>query len=301
MKGMIISPIVFLILISIFSIVYVSSMKTIELRDVVSQDILANRIYYKFLMISDSTVEIIEKELGDISKNVIFNSTVDEQPDFSYVTFTERLPQDVGDFNQDLVNYEKFVETYLNETNVVVDTGIGGLGGRMRAEIEPYGIVYDHIPPWGQRQYDVTPNDSDDSLGKLNSYNITVKLVNGWIVSPPGSWSPKKKGDLQVTIKVISDGGTPIYETTDSMSRNTKSTFQIATSGPQTGWIKVTISGDNPGGLLFEMHLAEAIVSTQLNLTEIPGETRVDLPDGKINVIESLYDIQKNDTVSLGG
>jgi len=270
------------------------------------QDILANRIYYKFLTIRDSVIEIIEEELGDVTIMMLLDITVDEQPDFSYVTFTERLPQDVGDFNEDLVRYEKFVETYLNETNVDIDTGIGGLGGRMRVEIEPYDIVYDHLPPWGdgdKRQYSVTPLDAEHSLDKLNSYNVTVQFVEGWSIQPEtAEWGPRKEGDLEVTIKTISDGGTPSYETTEYISRDRKSQFKIDTideTGMHEGWVRVIISEDSPGLLLFEMHLSEAIVTTELKLTEIPGKTKVNFPDGQIKVIETKYIIEKNDTISL--
>ena len=303
-KGMIMSIIAFLILASIFSIAYVFSSSNIQVREIVAQDILANRIYYKFLTISDSAIEIIVTELGDIAK-ILLNVSVDEQPDFSYVAITEKFPQNVTDFNEDLVRYEKFVEGYLNETNIEIDTGIGGLGGRMRIEIEPYGIVYDHIPPWGQRQYSVTPANANYSLDKLNSYNFTVQLTDGWKAMPSKAvWGPKKAGDLKVSIRVVSDGGVPTYETTEYLSRTVKSAFQIGTnytsqSTYREGWVRFIISEDSPGSVMFQMHQSQAIVTTALNLTDIPGKTRVNFPDGRINVIENKYIIQKNDTVSI--
>lgn len=307
MKGMIMSPIVFLIFISIFSIAYVFSMNTIQLRENVAQDILANRIYYKFLTISDSVEKIIEMELGDINKTFIFNTSVDEQPDFSYVNITEKWPQDkqdVSNLNQDLGIYENFTKEYLNETNVVVDTDISSLGQKMRVAIEPYGIVFDQLD-WGtnNRQFWITSNNLTNGLDELNSYTLSIQLTNGETVASDVfknyKCNPEKSGDLKVTFIVISYGGTPMSTTTKYLSRE-KSTCYIATSN---GTISVTIdppSWHNPGSMMFDLTSTDAIVTVSLNLTDIPGKTELDLPDGKINVIESLYSIQKNDTVHIG-
>ena len=88
------------------------------------------------------------------------------------------------------------------------------------------------------------------------------------------------------------------------LSRIEKSAFKIDAnitnaSGYYEGWVKGTISDVNPGGFLFQMHMVHGIVSTELNLTEIPGQTEVDFPDGKINVTETLYNIQKNSSVLI--
>lgn len=273
-------------------------------RKLTSENLIADRIYYIYKSIEDSTTEIIEKELGNATEVITMNVTIDEQPDYSYVNFTEKFPQNVSEFNEDLDRYERFVEEYLNETNILVDTSISGLGGKMENIIEPYGISYTHVGPWGngdKRQYEIIPGDG---LDEINGYTLTIQLINGWEIMPErGEWAPLKSGDLKFNITIISYDGSPVYTTEEYVSRTLKSTFKIDSNttqgGYQEGWIRAIISDVNDGGMLFEMHLTEAVVSTGLNLTEIPGETRVELPDGKINVIENLYNIQKNGTVGI--
>jgi len=293
------SPIVFLIFISMFSIAYIFSMNTIQLRENVAQDILANRIYYKFLTISDSVVEIIEKELGGISSVAGLNVTVDEQPDFSYVTIVERLPHGVEEFNEDLANYENFVEKYLNETNVKIDTGIGGLGGSMRIEIEPYNIVYDHPLGFGQKEVEITPEETST----LNAYDMTFKLIDANITSTPSFGGPGcSGGSLRWNVTVIGDSSVygPVikYIKPDKMCK-----LQVDATCNQPAF-KVTNKQNtqvNDGDLFVEVLPGCTIISTiSLNLTDVPGKTEVNLPDGQINVIETLYNIQKNDTVYLG-
>ena len=86
-KGLFMSLITFLLLSTVFSLIFIFSTKNLQLRQIVSKDILSDRIYYKFQTISDSVLEIIENGLGIGGDTNELNVTVDEQPDFSYVTF----------------------------------------------------------------------------------------------------------------------------------------------------------------------------------------------------------------------
>lgn len=300
-KGAIMSSIAFLVLISLLSLVYMYSSSSTKLRSLVAQDLISNRIYYNFQTINYATRRIIEEELGGVANPLNkLNVTIDEQPDYSYVTFTERLPQAVANLNEDLLRYEEFVETYLPEGNIEIDTSIAGLGGSMTLVIEPYNIVYTHNQ-FGQRQYYVIPENTEDSLGKLNSYNLTIQLIEGWNITYEGNWGwgPLKSGDLRVTILTMDEAGSS-YETTEYISRSMGSQFKInAIKGGFEGYVRARFNFDGPGVLTVEAHLTESIVSTELNLTDVPGRTWVDLVDGKINVIETLYYIEKNDTVQL--
>jgi len=293
MKGMVMSIIALLVSISIISLSYIVATQKLDIIEVVSRDILAKRIYYKFQTVSDSVVKIIGVE-GNLI--VTMNVTIDEQTDYSYVNFTEKLPQDVDNFNEDLARYERFAETYLPEKNIEVEVNVAGIGGKMTLVVEPYNITYDH-EEFGKRQVTVIPEDNDSSLGNLNSYTINVQLLNGWgAMSETAEWAPKKNGDLKVSITI--DG----YETTEFLDRYRKSAFMINTNATigetyYEGWIRARISEDISGSLVFEMHLCEAMVTTGLNLTEMEGKTRVNMPDGKINITETLYEIEKSSTV----
>jgi hypothetical protein len=287
-----------------FLIAHVLMVSNIRNRSLISGSLIADRIYYIYESIESSAARIIEIELGNSSKPLTMNVTVDEQPDYSYVTFTERLPQNVSGFNDDLARYERFAESYLNWTDIDVSTGISGLGGDMESVIEPYGITYTHVGPWGngdKRQYEVIPGSG---LGNLNGYTITVQLENGWRVVPSSAtWGPLKAGDLLVNITTISSGGSPVHSTQQYVSRTDKSTFKVDTNktagGYVEGWVRAIVSDEYDGGVLFEMHLTEAVVSTKLDLDDVPGETTVELPDGKINVVETQYNIEKNGTVGI--
>jgi len=305
-KG-VMSAIAFFVTISALLIAHIFLISNVRTRSLTSENLIADRIYYIYGFIEHSVVEIIEEELGSIIESITMNVTVDEQQDFSYVTFTEKLPQNVSDFNEDLSKYEDFVENYLNETNIEIKTTISGLGGNMKNVIEPYGITYTHDIPWGngdKRQYEVTPGENESSLDYVNAYTISVQLINGWEVMPErAQWGPKKDGDLKFNITIISYDGQPVYSTEEYLDRTDKSEFKIDTNttlgGYFEGWVRAVISDTYNSGLLFEMHLCEGIVSTELNLTDVPEETRIDLPGGKINVVETLYNIEKNGTVGL--
>ena len=296
---------IFFLTITVFLVVHVFLTNSIRLRGLTSEELIADRVFYLYNSIEQSTREIIEKQLGNITENVTLNVTVDEEANQSTVTFTEKFPQNASKFKTDLGKYERFVETYLNETNILVDTSISGLGGEMEMEIEPYDIFYTHTEPWAngdKRQYEVKPGSDPNSLQNVASYTIIIQLINSWEVMPErAQWGPLKSGDLGFNMTVISYDGDPLYSTQEYVDRETKSEFKIDTNttegGYTEGWVWADISDMYDSGLLFEMHLAEAVVTTKITLNEIPGETKVDLPDGKINVVETLYNIEKNGTV----
>ncbi len=289
------SYIAFLLLMSIFTLSFVFSIKNTEMEDMTSQDILSDRIYYKFKTIQDSVTDILEKEFN--STSLTLNISVDEQPNFSYVEFQEKLPQNVSNFIEDLARYENFTEEYLPEKNIDVDTYIANIGNTMTLIIEPYNISYTHEDGFGKRQYAVVPANNENSSGKINAYNITVQLLNGWQIAS-GEWGPLKNDGLKTTITFIDNSSS--FTTTEYLARDKKSNFKMdVTKDTLEGWIRIRIADSEPASLRLEMHLCEAIVTTELNLTDIPGKTKVDLLEGQINVIENLYNIQKNNTINV--
>lgn len=301
-KG-IMSAAAFFITISIFLIAQIYLLNNIRTRTLTSDTLISNRVYYLYDSIRKSAADIIEVELGNITQAMTLNVTIDEQENFTYVNFTEKFPQDTSAFKKDMSKYDAFAENYLNESNLKINTSIDGLGGKMESVIYPYGIIYTHTDQWGngdKREYEIIPGDG---LDELNGYKLTVHLLDGWKVMPERAiWGPLKLGDLNFNMTVISTGGNPTYSTEQLVSRIQKSTFKIDanitnSSGYYEGWVRAIISDVNPGGLLFQMHMVHAIVSTGLNLTEVPGQTEVSFPEGKINVTETLYNIQKNGTV----
>jgi len=289
------SYIAFLLLMSIFTLSFVFSIKNTEMEDMTSQDILSDRIYYKFKTIQDSVTDILEKEFN--STSLTLNISVDEQPNFSYVEFQEKLPQNVSNFIEDLARYANFTEEYLPEKNIDVDTYIANIGNTMTLIIEPYNISYTHEDGFGKRQYAVVPANNENSSGKINAYNITVQLLNGWQIAS-GEWGPLKNDGLKTTITFIDNSSS--FTTTEYLARDKKSNFKMdVTKDTLEGWIRIRIADSEPASLRLEMHLCEAIVTTELNLTDIPGKTKVDLLEGQINVIENLYNIQKNNTINV--
>lgn len=289
------SYIAFLLLMSVFALSFIFSTKNIEMEDIASQNILSDRIYYKFKTIQDSVIDILEKELN--MSSFVLNVSIDEQPDFSYVSFQEKLPQDVSNFIEDLARYENFTEEYLTEKNIDIDADIANIGNTMTLIIEPYNISYTHEDRFGKRQYAVIPENSENSSGKINAYNITVELLDGWQIAS-GAWGPLKNDGLKTTITFIDDSSS--FTTTEYLSKTQKSNFKMdVTKDTLEGWIRIRVSDSEPASLRLEMHLCEAIVTTELNLTDIPGKTKVDLLEGQINVIENLYNIQKSDTINV--
>lgn len=301
-KGAVMSSIAFLVLASLLSLAYLYSSSSISIRSLVTQNLIANKIYYNFHAILRGTIRIIEEELGGVTNPEIqLNISVDEQPDYSYVSVTEKIPQEMVSlqgFRDDLGKYEQFVETYMPESNVEIDTGISALGESMTLVIEPYDILYTH-ERFGQREFFVIPENTENSLGKVNGYDFTIKFLGAWRLTSPGAWGPFKSGDLRISVSATDEFGTYTYETTEYVSRTEASQLKIDASGPTGGYVRVRIGYAAPGAVTLEVHEAEITITTSLNLTDIPGRTEVDLPDGKINVVETLYNIEKNDTVRM--
>lgn len=304
-KGLM-SAAVFYTAIGVFLLAHILLLANIRNRAVASESLISDRIYYVYEAVEYGAAEIIEEELGNETLNITMNVSVQENEDDSIVVFTEKLPQDVFEFKVDLNKYERFVETYVIEPEVAIDTSIGNLGGSMESIIEPYEIIYTHEHPWGdgtKRQFEIKPSeDNPDALDDVQEYRIFVQLIGNWEVKGTGVWAPEKSGDLIVNITVLSTDGDPMYTTEDGYSRTTKSVFQLATEqadGGDTGWISVEVSDAYDSGLEFEMHKCEGYVSTAINLTDIPGQTSVDYTEGKINVRENIYLIEKNGTVGL--
>ena len=303
-KG-IMSAAAFFITISAFAIAHIFLVNNIRTRSVMSETLLSNRIYYIYDSIRSSAGRMIEVELGNITYLTTMNVSVEEGENSSYVEFTEKFPQDAGDFKADMSKYDDFAESYLNETNIDVDTDIDQIAERMEWEIEPYGIKYTHTDNWAsgdKREFEIIPGEGAD---EITGYWLTIQLLNNWSVMPETEdWGPLKAGDLTINMTTISDGGTPMHSTEELVSRTDKSTFKIDcnltdASGTYVGWVRSIISDEHESGLLFEMHLVNAMITTGLNLTDIPGSTKVHLPDGKINVMETLYNIEKNGTVDI--
>jgi hypothetical protein len=303
-KG-IMSAAAFFITISAFAIAHIFLVNNIRTRSVTSETLLSNRIFYIYDSIRSSAGRMIEVELGNITYLTTMNVSVEDGDNSSYVEFTEKFPQDATDFKADMSKYDDFAESYLNETNINVDTDIDQIAEKMEWEIEPYGIKYTHTDNWAsgdKRQFEVIPEEGADDI---TGYWLTIQLLNNWSVMPETeAWGPLKAGDLIVNMTTISDGGSPMHSTEESVSRTEKSTFKIDcnltnSSGTFIGWVRAIISDEYESGLLFQMHLVDALITTGLKLTDIPGSTRVHLPDGKINVMETLYNIEKNGTVDI--
>jgi hypothetical protein len=240
------------------------------------------------------------------------NITIEEN-DFNIITFEEVLPRrNASDFQEDLDKFERFARNYMNETNLAVDLNFTGLKC-LSFTISPYNITYTHLPDGSEcekvsAQTEIVI-DPQESWKYLNSYTLVFKpdgniadaSITGW--GGPGC----DKGNLGLNVTVIGNDTTygPSVTSTrfDKMCRINIDQIDCPDG---LGFIHVihnqnSKSADN-GTLSIQVQPNCNVTSIiSLNLTDIPGKVRVDLAPQSIKVRETLYQIEKNDTVYIYG
>jgi len=307
MKGFVSTLAILLIFLVVFFLASNFSAKTSEFLDITIKNLILDKVYNTFASIEYGVQLILAEEANIGGVNVTI-----EENNFNIVNFSEILPRrpTVSDFSKDLDRFEKFAETKLNETNLVVDLNFTDLKC-LPLVISPYNISYTHIPTdcmQAPAQTEVVI-DPQNSWQYLNSYTTLFKPngqvaaadITGW--SGPGC----NKGTLRLGIAVIgTDTTLGPYSTTTLYDKMCKFNIDNMACPGGFGFIHVihnqNSKEEDRGVLSIEVHPncnINSIVS--LNLTDIPGKVKVSFPPQSIKVKETLYQIEKNDTVYIFG
>ena len=299
MKGFVATLSILLFFLVIFSLASIVSIKETEFSDISTRNLILDRVYNKFIGVEHGIERILEEESGFGGINI----TIKENQ-FNLVKFEEILPTNATNFKDDINRFESFTELKTNETNLIIDLNLTALKNCLPLTIIPYNITYSHPDRsgclQGQEELKINPNPS---LNFLNSYTTVFKLINASLTSDPEFGGPGcNNGNLVWNVTVIGDGSTfgPVIKNVqpDKMCKLNV----IATCNPTA--FKASIKeGNVPDGLMtVEVQPGCSIISSvALNLTDIDGKVRVGVSPQSIKVKETLYQIEKNDTVYISG
>lgn len=298
MKGFVSTLSILLFFLVIFSLASIISIKGTEFSDIATRNLILDRTYNKFISIEYGIERILEEELNlaNLSFSIVENK-------FNLVAFNQTLPFFAGDFREDIKRFENFSETKMSEINLIVDLDFDKLNECGQLTIIPYNISYGTLDGsvcgfgTGQRDLKIDPRNS---WTFVNSYKMIFK-VNASLGEAGGSWKSaacKKDGTLLWNITVVGND---------------------STYGPQTGLIKPSancnfniensvgsriLQASNEGNSVLTITINPGFsvsTSVTLNLTDTPGKVRIGLPPQSIKVKETLYQIEKNDTVYISG
>ena len=309
MKGIISTLAILLIFLVVFALSSTFSTKTSELFDTTIKNLVLDRVYNKFISIEYALERILSEEarIGGI------NVTIEENQ-FVIVNFTEILPRipSTSDFSKDLDKFEKFAETKLSETNLIVDLDFTDLKC-LPIVISPYNISYTHLPATNCQQAPAQTQvavDPQASWQYVNSYTFVFKpdgdiagaSVTGW--SGPGCDKPTGLG-LDITI-IGNDITYGPNSTKTDYAKFCRFNIDNIACPAGLGFIHVihnqNSDTDDKGVIDVQVHPNCNITSTiSLNLTNIPSKTSVSLPSQTIKVKETLYQIERNDTIRIVG
>ena len=305
MKGIMSSMIVLFAFLSTLMTVIVFSSSVQDGRDIVNLNAVGDRVFYKFAAIEYSITRIIENDL-----NNIFSVELKEGA-FNLVTLNIILPSSSGNFTTDLSSYEKFAESYLNQTNLAVDLDLSDVSNCLPINVLPYNISYGTLDSsqtncgfgTGQRDLKIIPNGVSASY--LNGYDMTVVTGITKIDSSSASWTPPNActgGTLNWSVRVVGNGSSygPVWNMVDS---DGKCVFRIEENVTGNKIVQINNKPNN-------QDLDETMVVTvqpgfnitfavTLNLTDIPGKLRVGLAPQSLKVRETLFKMERNDTVMI--
>ncbi len=314
MKGIAFTLSILIIFFVIFSLSSEFSSKTTEFFDILSKNLILDKVYNTFVSIEYAVQRMMiqQVDVGGI------NVTIEEKNGFNIVTFSETLPRKISTskFSEDLENFEKFAETKLNEINLITDLTLDVRC--LSFVIQPYNITYVHNPAVDCLTLNAHTEiviDPQDSWQYLENYsfifkvdgNITDAHLTGW--SGPGC----EKAGLGLNITLIGNDvvrGPFVTRTQyNKMCRfnidNVVCSAGLGSTG--SGYVHITHNQNSDvndkGWLKIEVHPSNCNVTStvSLNLTDIPGKTFVDAPSQTIKIKEALYQIEKNDTIRISG
>ena len=298
MKGIFSSLIVLLIFITSLFLASAFSTKTSQYTEIVNSNNILDRVYNKFSAIEYGIKRILEEgsSFGGIKVAV-------KEGAFNLVSLTEILPSDVSSFKTDMGNFKTFVETKANETNFVIDLNFSLIEDCLPLTILPYDISYNHPDRskclQGQQDLRIIPGNN---WSLVNGYSM-VFVVNSSMDSGSSVWSPSKdcsNGDLIWNITVIGTNG-QYGPDLRKIKSDGKCIFRVSDkSKPSNKILQVENDPNNVLNVIVQPNFK--ITSTlTLNLTKISGGIKVGLPSNAIKIKETLYNIEKNDTVNIYG
>ncbi len=309
MKG-IVSTLIILLIFTVSLLLAISfSSKTLELDDIVIRNLVLDKVYNTFISIEHAVQEL----MLFVSPNGGINVTISDQNNFTIVTFNETLPRYVNSskFNEDLENFERFAETKLNETNIAVDLILDAKC--LSFVIQPYNITYTHNP--GIDCLSVSAHtevvvDPQSSWQYVNGYsfifrpngNLSGASITGW--SGPGCNKPGLGLNITIAGKDITLGPSA---TTSNYNRMCRYNIDDISCPAGLGYIHLIHNQNSDvtdnGVVDIEIHPNCNITSAvSLNLTKTTGKVSVESLFQKIKIKETLYRIEKNDTIrNIGG
>jgi hypothetical protein len=305
MKGLSSSIIAFLFFVSLISLGFVMSEKSAEYADVVNLHIVSSRIFEKYSSIENAILDILNKELSFGA----FSVKVYEGSQFNIVKINVTLPSEAADFKDDLDNFETFAETKFNETNIVVELNTSEIQNCFPLSINPYNITFGTIEQGGQcgfgsgqRDFKVTPNGNSHQF--VNSYEFRI-VVNSSLNPGSADFSPASAcndGTLNWTVIII---GLPqtFGPETRMIDPSGKCTFRINAAGGGGRILNINNkpNNDDPNKafILTVQPGFEIDSEITLNLTDIPGRITVGLPPQAIKVRETLFQVERNNTITI--
>lgn len=299
MKGFVSTLAVLLIFLVVFSLASIFSTKSSEFSTIPTRNLILDKVYNKFIAIEYGIQRILEEEsgFGGINVTIIENK-------FNLVKFEEVLPTNTTNFKEDMNRFENFTESKLNETNLIVDLNLTSLKNCLPLTVIPYNATYSHPDRpdclQGQEELKIDPNPS---LNFLNAYTTVFKLVNASLTSDPSFGGPGcKDGNLLWNVTVIGDNSTfgPVIK---NVQPNKMCKLNVTATCNPTAFKASIREGNIPDGtMVVEVQPGCTIISKiTLNLTDINGKVRVGFPPQAIKVKETLYQIEKNDTIYIFG
>ncbi len=306
MKGIISSLIVLIAFLSGLFVVIVFANSVQESYDIVSMNAVGDRVFYKFAAIENSIIRIIENDLNQSSLNIAISEGT-----FNLVTINMSIPSTSGNFSSDLLNFERFAERYLNESRLVVDLNMSNVASCLPLEVIPYNITYGAVDGSqsncgfgaGQRDLKILPGGV--SPGLINGYGMVIVANRTRINPSSASWTPSNDctgGDLNWTVYVR--GNNTVYgPVTQMIDKDGKCVFRIDENVTGNKIIQVNNKPQNqdPDATMVVTVQPGFNVSfaVTLNLTDIPGKTGVGLSPQSIKIRETLFQVERNDTVVI--
>lgn len=302
MKGFVSTLTILLLFFAIFSLASTFSTKSTEYLDIPIRSLISDKVYNKFISIVYGVERILEEEssYGGLIIKIHENN-------FSYVTLNETIPtQNNNTFKTDMERFRNFTETKFGETNLVVDLNFTEIENCLPLNILPYNISYTHPdrPTDGpkclanqQEEIKVLP---DKSWNYVNSYTMIFE-VNSSIGEAGGSRNSmacKTNATLTWNITVI--GNNTAYNEIAKINPSSSPCSFIMKDLADNKIIDIRNEANSTLNILLQPGFI-ANSSLTLNLTDIAGKITVGLSPQAIKVKETLYQIEKNDTVYISG
>lgn len=307
MKGIISSLIVLIAFLSGLFVVIVFANSVQEGYDIVSSNAVGDRVFYKFAAIENSVVRIMENDLNRSTFGVRLH-----EGQFDTVVLNFSLPSNYTNFTRDMSNLERFVESYLNETRLSVDLNASIIGSCMPMTIVPYNIsvfTFNNTVSScgfasGQRNLTIAPGVGAGP--SINSIDFSVRANSTRINPASATWSPAGDctgGSLNWTVRVQGNTSAGVYgPTTNFIHPDRQCTFAIYEN--VTGRLLLRMSnrplGTEPNATLvaaLQPGFSNVTFVAALNLTNVPGKLGVSLSPQSIKIRETLFQVERNDTV----